>query len=209
MPKLLDLFCGAGGCSVGYHRAGFEVVGVDIEPMPHYPFEFHQSDALEYLQKHGHEFDAIHASPPCQGFSAMQHIRKNSAAHADLVEPVRLLLLQTEKPYVIENVRGAPLVGATMLCGSFFGLKIIRHRYFECPWMPLVMMPPCNHNGVFDPWHGQDRTAGKFRAAMDIDWMPIGGGRSSGKARPGNINQAIPPAYTEWIGKQLMEVLNA
>ena len=95
MPRLLDLFCGAGGAGMGYYRAGFEVVGVDIKPQPHYPFEFHQADALEYCADHGREFDVIHASPPCQAYTAMQHICKNGHNHPDLVEPMRRLLIES------------------------------------------------------------------------------------------------------------------
>lgn len=202
-PRLLDTFCGAGGCSMGYHRAGFYVVGVDIEPQPHYPFEFIQADALEFIAEHGHEYDVIHASPPCQAYSAMQHIHKNGEAHPDLIGPVRGLLRATGKPYVIENVAGAPLLARFMLCGTMFGLPVIRHRYFECPSLPFVLMPTCNHSDVYDPWHGEGRTADKMRRAFDIDWMPVGGGSH----KSGTIDNAIPPAYTEWIGRQLMAVL--
>lgn len=202
--KLLDLFCGAGGAAMGYHRAGFEVVGVDIKPQPHYPFEFHQADALEYCREHGAEFDAIHASPPCQAYTMMQNIRNNAAAHPDLIEPTRQLLDAIGLPYVIENVYKAPLKAQLMLCGTMFGLRIIRHRYFESPCFSLVLMPPCNHSDVYDPWHNKKRRdSNLFREAMGIDWMPdAGGGR-----RSGTVSQAIPPAYTEFIGKQLMQYL--
>lgn len=108
-PRLLDLFCGAGGCAVGYSRAGFEVVGVDSAPMSRFPFEFHQADALEYLAEHGHEFDAIHASPPCQAYSTLRHM-PHAKKHPDLVAVTRAALLAANKPYVIENVPGAPLI---------------------------------------------------------------------------------------------------
>lgn len=202
--RLLDLYCGAGGAAMGYCRAGFDVTGVDNRPMPRYPFTFVLADALEYVAVHGQEFDVIHASPPCQAFTAMQHIRKNGAAHPDLVATTRRLLEAIGKPYIIENVAGAPLKATLMLCGTMFGLRIIRHRYFECPWLPLVLLPTCAHRNVFDPWHGAGRTADKFRAAMEIDWMPLGGG----SRKHGSIDEAIPPAYTEYIGKQLLEVLD-
>ena len=194
--KLLDLFCGAGGAGYGYHLAGFDVVGVDIEPMRDYPFEFHQADALEYLAAHGHEFDVIHASPPCQAYSAMQHIHKNSDEHPDLVNPVRELLIKSGKPYIIENVVGAPLRVDIMLCGTMFGLPIIRHRIFESN-IPMPLSPPCNHHKeVYDPWHGANRTADKFRSAMGINWVrDAGGGR-----RKGTLGLAIPPAYTKFLG---------
>src|SRR3990167_9378197 len=102
--RLLDLFCGAGGAGMGYHRACFEVVGVDNRPMPRYPFEFHQADALEYLVAHGHEFDVIHASPPCQRYSVMTKgmWKDRLEHHPDLIAPTRVLLIRSGKPYVIE-----------------------------------------------------------------------------------------------------------
>lgn len=200
MTRCLDLFCGAGGAAMGYHRAGFEIVGVDIEPMRDYPFEFHQADALEYLVEHGREFDFIHTSPPCQAFSMMQHIHKNSEQHPDLIEETRRLLIESGKPYVIENVIGAPLVDPVMLCGTMFGLNIIRHRIFESNTSMPFLFPACNHADVYDPWH-RKRDSNKFREAMGIDWMKdAGGGR-----RKGTLSQAIPPAYTEFIGRQIMK----
>jgi hypothetical protein len=197
--RLLDLFCGAGGAAMGYHRAGFEVVGVDIKPQPHYPFEFHQADALTYPLE---GFDAYHASPPCQHYTMMQNIRKSSERHPDLIDAIRIRLEQTGCPYVIENVYKAPLRGHLMLCGTMFGLKIIRHRFFECPWMPMTLLPPCNHKDVYDPYHGNTNSQ-KFREAMGIDWMPdVGGGH-----RVGTVAEAIPPAYTEYIGKYLMKAI--
>jgi len=191
-PKLLDLFCGAGGASMGYHRAGFDVVGVDIKPQPHYPFEFHQADALTYPLD---GFDAYHASPPCQHFSMMMNITKSKEKHPDLIAPTRNRLKSTGKLYVIENVYKAPLQGHLMLCGTMFGLGIIRHRYFECDWMPLELMQPCNHKGVYDPWHKDGvQQREKLSVAMDIDWF---------MTRP-EVREAIPPAYTEYIGRCLI-----
>jgi DNA (cytosine-5)-methyltransferase 1 len=137
-PRLLDLFCGAGGCSAGYERAGFEVVGVDIEPQPNYPFEFHQADALTFPRD---GFDVIHASPPCQAFSALKHL--TTREHPRLVEPARAMLRESGLPYVIENVVGAPLLSPVMLCGSGFGLDVQRHRLFETNFP--VMSPGCAH----------------------------------------------------------------
>src|SRR4051794_16680153 len=121
-PRLLDLFCGAGGCSVGYHRAGFDVVGIDIAPQPHYPFEFIQADALTALDLFGMrigDFDAVHASPPCQSYSVSCNYRpENRTKYPDLVAPTRELLYEIGLPYVIENVPGAPLHSPIMLCGS-------------------------------------------------------------------------------------------
>src|SRR5678815_3968779 len=117
-PRLLDLFCGAGGAAMGYHRAGFEVVGVDIKPQPHYPFEFHQADAMTFPLE---GFDAIHASPPCQAFCDLKDMH-NAKQHDNLLTPIRKRLAESGVPYVIENVRGAPLDGKLRLCGSMFDL---------------------------------------------------------------------------------------
>jgi DNA (cytosine-5)-methyltransferase 1 len=147
-PTLLDLFSGAGGSAVGYDRAGFDVVGVDIEKQPHYPFQFVQADALEYLRECGHCFDVIHCSPPCQAWSALKHLSKRE--HPQLIEPTRQLLREISKPYIIENVVGAPLIAPVLLCGSMFGLQtscgaqLRRHRLFECNY--LLMSPgECQH----------------------------------------------------------------
>lgn len=199
--KLLDLFCGAGGAATGYYRAGFtDITGIDNKPMPRYPFKFIQADALEYLTEHGREYDVIHASPPCQRFSKMQNIHKNKNEHPNLIDDTRELLKKTTTYWIIENVVGAPLKASIMLCGTMFGLPIIRHRYFECSWDINPFTLSCNHSSAYDPWHGNNRTASKYRESLGIDWMPIGGG---GRIA-GSINEAIPPAYTEYIGKQLM-----
>jgi DNA (cytosine-5)-methyltransferase 1 len=229
MKRLLDLFCGAGGAGMGYHRAGFEVVGVDIKPQPHYPFEFHQADALEYLAEHGREFDAIHASPPCQAFSAMTNGRWQDRIknHPDLIEPTRRLLIESGKPYVIENVIGAPLIGPVVLCGTMFGLEteagnqLRRHRLFEASF-PVGLVSSCRHNrfsaiGVYGggqhPRRQSHRRSSERNAysetpadsdfgisarrkVMGIDWM-------NGK----ELNQSIPPAYTEFIGRIIKEQL--
>jgi len=211
--KLLDLFCGAGGAAMGYHRAGFEVVGVDINPQPRYPFEFHQADAFEYLAAHGHDFDVIHASPPCQGYSQTQRIWKNRKGHPKMINELRDILVKTGKPFVIENVKGSELNSYLMLCGTMFGLRIIKHRYFECNFNVPILTPACNHVDVYDPWHTNNyrgqarRTAKDFREAMGIDWIPMSGGASRKRGTSGDLSNAIPPAYTEWIGAQLMAVL--
>ena len=202
--RLLDLFCGAGGAAMGYHRAGFEVVGVDIKPQPRYPFEFHQADALEYCSAHGREFDAVHASPPCQGYSRLRHLPWLCGREYPLLIPVTRLALQaTGKMYVIENVADSPLDGA-LLCGAALGLSISRHRRFESN--VLLLFPPCPGHSVL--FHGGENMkkygqgAGVTgladgqdpREALGIDWMT---GRE--------LRQAIPPAYTEYIGRQLIE----
>ena len=166
-PRLLDLFCGAGGAAMGYHRAGFEVVGVDINPQPRYPFEFHQADALEYPLA---GFDAIHASPPCQRFSTMTKRWARSSSHSDLIEPTRSRLRESMLPYVIENVAGAPLVGPIRLCGSSFGLPVRRHRLFEMSSPPLLV-PPCQHDGP----------------ALQVTGHPGGSSRRDPRARFGGI----------------------
>lgn len=217
-PRILDLFCGAGGCSVGYERAGFGVEGVDIKPQPNYPFEFLQTDAVEHLRwmlRAGHEwyvdrFDAIHASPPCQAHSALRSLWKDRR-HPDLIEPTRDLLERIGLPYVIENVPGAPVDNAITLCGSAFGLEangrqLRRHRLFECSFP--VMAIPCQHRGqpvgVYGHGGGGSMTRGykgsgqEYRDAMDIHWG----------ATKAEIAQAIPPAYTEHIGHYLMAEVN-
>jgi hypothetical protein len=144
-PRLLDLFCKAGGASMGYHRAGFEVVGVDMEPQPRYPFEFHQADALTFPLG---GFDVVAASPPCQIHTSLKPLAKATAKrmlnYLDLIPPTRERLIAWGGPYVIENVPGSTLRGHFVLCGSSFGLRVRRHRWFESN-LP-VLVPPCAHN---------------------------------------------------------------
>ncbi|GIW60772.1 MAG: hypothetical protein KatS3mg087_1838 [Patescibacteria group bacterium] len=142
-PKLLDLFCGAGGAGMGYHLAGFDVTGVDIKPQPSYPFRFVQADAFEFLEEFGHEYDVIHASPPCQAHTPVRNINKNlynRDRYPDLIEQTRSALRETGKIYVIENVVGAPLVNPILLCGEMFGLRVFRHRLFEVN--RFILAPP-------------------------------------------------------------------
>lgn len=203
-PRLLDLFCGAGGAAMGYSRAGFEVVGVDINPQPHYPFEFHRADALTFPLD---GFDVVHASPPCQAYSAMRHPVGNEAPA--LIEPTREALRATGLPYVIENVERAPLLDALRLCGTMFDLRVRRHRLFEIQPPVFALLSPCScRHGVIKGTLIGHRVAGKVlpgrtqpppatesdrREAIGVPWM------TTTEAR-----QAIPPAYTEWIGRQLM-----
>lgn len=204
--KLLDLFCGAGGAAMGYHRAGFtEIVGVDIVAQKNYPFTFVQADALQPpFDLAG--FDLIHASPPCQAYSVMT---KNALNHPDYIDQVRIMLEMGGKPYVIENVANAPLLGGARLCGSMFGLDIQRHRYFESTW--LVMSPPCNHQWTEGrPWTvtghsggGKYKHSWKHRNAdhaADLLGMPRGG-------TVAEYVEAIPPAYTQFIGEQFLAQL--
>ena len=229
MPRLLDLFSGAGGAACGYHRAGFYVVGVDIKPQPRYiGDEFIQADALKYVAEHGHEFDAIHASPPCQGYSIMRNLPwLREKEYPLLIDPVRKLLEATGKPWVIENVMGAKLP-AGWLCGTMFGLPFYRHRAFETNFFWMQPGHP-NHeftvrNGralgarardvVFqqtrrglENWfngaqkrgcgYGHAAGVGLVREAMRIDWMTRD-----------ELSQAIPPAYTEYVGRELLHALS-
>lgn len=213
--RLLDLFCGAGGAGMGYHRSGFIVVGVDNKPQPRYPFEFHREDAFAFLEKHGNEFDVIHASPPCQAYSVVTPNAYRAKCDFQTLPIIRSMLIEFGKPFVLENVRGAQhlLLDPIFLCGSMFGLRVWRHRYFEI--RPEVLLPSqCQHverpidvsgtggrriNRRPDDHGGntnKPRTVAEARAAIGIDWMSRY-----------EISQAIPPAYTEWIGRQLLAVL--
>jgi DNA (cytosine-5)-methyltransferase 1 len=209
MPRILDLFSCAGGAASGYARAGFDVVGVDIDPQPNYPFEHVVEDAMTYLARVdvAAEFDAIHASPPCQSFTAYR--RKGHGVgdgYLNLIPETRQAFEAIGLPYVIENVAGAPLDNAIQLCGSSFGLDVRRHRYFESN--VALTAPPCDHSWQtprFTP--ASNRTnlrrtveVGVWRIpldvqqrAMGIDWMTLH-----------ELSEAIPPAYTEWIGSQLI-----
>ena len=220
-PLLLDLFCGAGGAAMGYWRAGFDVVGVDIAPQPRYPFPFIQADALLAVQWF-EKADAIHASPPCQGYlnehfrvTPSGHVRRD---HPRLIEPTRERLRGAGVPYVIENIPSARahLRNPYMLCGSSFGLAVRRHRLFETSFAILAL--PCAHHEQrepkyptqFRPKNGQNplsrvvqvygngKSACLWPAAMGIDWM-----------RRSELAQAIPPAYTEFIGAQLLQHVRA
>lgn len=193
---MLDLFCGAGGASVGYARAGFEVVGIDHEPQPRFPFRFIQADALAPPLDLW-EFDLIHASPPCQAYSRATAWRGDRNSHPDLIATTRRMLESSGAPYVIENVQEARfhLDHPVMLCGSHFGLKVRRHRYFEVPSLSLLTVPPpCEHRPGDIPFdHGGTRPESEYRDAMGCEWMTVTESR-----------EAIPPAYTEWIGRRLL-----
>lgn len=197
--RLLDLFCGAGGASVGYSRAGFdEIVGVDIKPQPRYPFDFVQEDALSFPLE---GFDVIHASPPCQRWTNAQKIRGRD--HPDLITPTRERLKETGVPWVIENVPGAPLRGPMLLCGQMFGLNLYRHRLFEL-WHSLsgprhvphvksvtkMGRPPLA--GTIMQVVGNFSGVTVAREAMGIDWMTRD-----------ELREAVPPAYTDFIARQI------
>lgn len=188
-PKLLDLFCGAGGCSVGYHRAGFDVTGVDIAPQKRYPYDFVCADALTFPLD---GFDAIHASPPCQFRSAVTAWRGSRENHPDLLTPTLALLTRVRVPWVVENVPEAGLRADYQLCGTQFGLPIRRHRDFQQGnWSDYELRGPCRcyQVKVLPFGHKNERV---YADAMGCEWMSIREAR-----------QAIPPAYTEMIGAAL------
>jgi len=206
-PRLLDLFCGAGGAAMGYHRAGFDVVGVDIRPQPRYPFEFHQADALTFPLE---GFDAIHASPPCQDHSSL----KVNGLHGTgwMLDSTRQRLTASPALWIIENVVGADMRADFLLCGGMFGLRTYRHRRFELdPRFPGLLGVPSHPLHVIKSSRGKRRShwnqgyhmtvTGHIdqevaAACLDIDWMTSE-----------ELVQAIPPAYTHFIGGELIEWL--
>lgn len=209
-PRLLDLFCCAGGAGEGYARAGFDVTGVDINPQPRYPRRFIQADAIHYLLEHWREFDVVHASPPCQAYSPLNALpsTKDAADHPDLVGPTRAALELTGLPYVIENVMAAPLIKerSIVLCGGMFGLRTYRHRRFESN---ATLLSPEHPRHVIrtatkrrrelwaQGWHVSiTGDVGTYVGpeAMGVDWM-----------NGNELSEAIPPAYTELIGQQLVD----
>ena len=208
-PRLLDLFCGAGGASVGYHRAGFEVVGVDLAPQPNYPFRFVRADAMTYPLE---GFDVIHASPPCQAYTV--YAARSTKQHPELIGAMRDRLIKAGVPYVIENVEGAPLINAVLLCGSSFPeLRVKRHRLFESNI--LMHGSTCFHTRHpadifimnrgwkktrFVPVYGSTGCKAKhlWKSAMGIDWMTWR-----------ELAEAIPPQYSEHIGAQILATIGS
>ena len=209
--RILDIFCGAGGASMGYHEAGFEVEGVDIKHGKRYPFPYYKLDFNVLDPEALMVYDFIHASPPCQTFSITKNLRNaqgKSTNKVDLLEPTRKLLQASGVPYIIENVPGAPLINPVQVCGSSFGLKVRRHRLFESN-LPLVGST-CDHKsqgrpvGIYGSMKDEIPKGGKTadsieqaREAMGIDWMIWG-----------ELVEAIPPAYTKYLGKQILELLS-
>jgi DNA (cytosine-5)-methyltransferase 1 len=211
-PRLLDLFCGAGGAGMGYHRAGFDVVGVDIKPQPRYPFEFHQADALTWPLS---GFNAVHASPPCQAFTTASNRWRGKGTvaddHPDLIAQIRDRLQSSGVLWVLENVLGArkEMRNALILHGGQFGLGVQRARLFESSVFMLTHRMPAATGtvGVYgkkpDGRRLNNATTQRAAAslaegseAMGIDWMEWS-----------ELKEAIPPAYTEWIGRHLMAAL--
>ena len=212
MMKLLDLYCGVGGASVGYHQAGFEIYGVDLKHGKRYPYTYLVADVLDVLrdEEYINQFDVIHASPPCQTHSITQHLRNaqgKTTSKLDLIPETRAALIASGKPYIIENVPGSPLINPIQLCGSSFGLKVRRHRLFESN-LPLVGSV-CNHKlqgrpiGVYGSLNDEIPKGGKTastideaRAAMDMPW-----------AIWTELVEAIPPAYTKYLGGQVWNLV--
>ncbi|MGW1226093.1 SAM-dependent methyltransferase [Streptomyces sp. NPDC002530] len=209
--SVLDAYCCQGGASMGYRHAGFDVTGIDKDPQPRYPLTFVQGDAIEFIREHGHEFDFIHASPPCQFDSDCQRIQGRD--HPDLIGPTRDALTATGRPWVMENVRGAAakLHQPVMLCGTMFGISTYRHRYFETgggftlpqPHHPAHTAPQAKMGRPIPPgWYGQ--FVGNFsgvdlaRRVMGVPWMNRDG-----------IRECIPPAYAQWIGTHARHSLRA
>lgn len=205
LPKVLDLFCGAGGASMGYNRAGFDVTGLDVKHGKRYPFTYWRMSIENVTQDTLSQFDLIHASPPCQTFSITKNLRIAQGKSTDKVDWLpytRQLLQASGKPYIIENVPGAPLIDPVMVCGSAFGLKVRRHRLFESNLQ--LTGTQCSHKaqgrpiGVYGSMKDEIPNGGKTaenldqaKHAMGIDWMLWG-----------ELVEAIPPAYTEYLGKQ-------
>lgn len=208
MARLLDLYCCQGGAAMGYHLAGWDVTGVDIMPQPRYPFAFVQADALEYLADHGHEYDAIHASPPCHDHNSLKSLSGTDGT-GWLLAATRSALVGLGRPYVLENTPGAAMARQVELCGSMFNLRaagrlLRRHRWFETSAHVLTPPHPKHRRGeltggVYGTGSGGQNTRGfKFRKdeaqqAMGIDWMTMEG-----------MAQSLPPAYTRLLGEQLM-----
>lgn len=206
---VLDTYCCQGGASMGYHRAGFTVTGVDLHPQPHYPFTFIQADAIDYIREHGHEYDLITGSPTCRRWTNAQRIQGND--HPDLITPTREAMKASGRPYIIENVEGAAaaLVDPLLLCGSMFGLKTYRHRLFESSLplgtrmhprhtAPLAKMGRRPQPGEYMHVVGNFSGADLAREVMGMPWATRDG-----------LREAIPPAYTEFIGEQAAAHLTA
>ncbi|MFD7794362.1 SAM-dependent methyltransferase [Streptomyces sp. NPDC059759] len=205
--RLLDTYCCQGGASMGYHLAGFTVEGVDLHPQPRYPFPFHRGDAVEFIREHGHKYDVITGSPTCRRWTNAQRIQGNE--HPDLITPTRAAMQATGKPYVIENVEGAAaaMLDPLLLCGAMFGLRTYRHRLFESNLplgtrlhprhlAPLAKMGRPVRDGEFMHVVGNFTDAARAREVMGMPWASRDG-----------LREAIPPAYTRFLGEQIATAL--
>ncbi|MEU0020524.1 SAM-dependent methyltransferase [Streptomyces rochei] len=213
--RVLDAFCCAGGMAMGFHRAGFDVVGVDIVPQPDYPFTFVQGDAVDYIREYGAGFDLIHASPPCQAWTPLNAY--NHKTYPELIAPARQAIQTTGRPYVIENVEAArgELLDPFMLCGPMFGLRLYRHRLFETGGFTLSPPP--------HPAHRQKCARNGYLPTPRQPFMTITGGRHSKAWQRAaamtmgtpwittikGVCEAIPPAYAEWIGRAFLEATDS
>lgn len=211
LGRVLDLCCGVGGAGRGYKNAGaLEIVGVDLAPQPEYPFQFVRGDALEYLEAHGSEFDFIHSSFPCQAHSALTKGTNQGRMYADLITPGIPMLEKIGRPYVIENVNGAPIRSDVVLCGEMFGLEVIRHRKFQLGgwWTPKPVHK--EHRGRVAGWRHGTHYAGPYVAVYGdgggkgsvLDWRRAMGIHWTYNKK--SLAEAIPPAYTEWIGTRFI-----
>lgn len=211
-PKLLDLFCCAGGAGIGYRNAGFEVIGIDIDLQPRYPLPFIRTDALKLDPKFIATFDAIHASPPCQSYSDLAKRNRNAHEWPRLIEPVRKMLIRSGLPYIIENVEGAPLIDPIVLCGTMFkDLRVIRHRLFETNF-PIISP----QHGKHPICHTFDKRKGQYGKTDEMrDFVSVNGGGNCSVAAArdamginwmtkNELNEAIPPSYTQFIGAELL-----
>lgn len=206
------MYCGAGGSAAGYAKAGFDIIGVDKKLQKNYPYSFYHGDAIEYLKDNYMDFDAVHASPPCQLYSTTRSLNgglseETDGDNEDLVDPTRDALLETKLPYVIENVEGAPLNHATILCGAMFGIRTYRHRLFETNFfleqirhnvhrVPTARLGRMPKDGEFMTIVGNYAGADLAKSIMGIDWMTRK-----------ELAQAIPPVYTEYVGKTLITMI--
>lgn len=200
-PLLLDLYSCAGGAAKGYHDAGFDVVGIDIDDQPHYPYTFHRADALEFFRDNWRQFDAVHASPPCQGHSTARHAWGREYETTELLDLTLVAVRESGLPYIVENVGGASMPSAGTLCGTSFGLGLHRHRRFETSFAWLA--PPCDpsrvrYRGRAAEVFGHHGNTDRVRREWGVPWMT-----------QYEIAQSIPPAFTEHLGAYLLDEVKA
>lgn len=212
-PVCLDLFCGAGGAGMGYKRAGFDLLGVDRSAQPDYPGRFELADWRDGLARYGEVADFIHASPPCQGYTTggKRAARRYGTGYEFLIPEVQAALYASGKPYVLENVMGSSLATSVVLCGEMFGLRVIRHRKFECSFVafqpahrkhrgPAANGNACLQRGEFHYFCVAGNAIGsraEWASAMGVDWITTKHG----------VRESIPPAYTEYLGRQVLPIV--